>query len=247
MYEEFAQVYDELMKEIDYTQWSSYLQRLFLNAKREINAVLEFGCGTGNITCLLAEKGFDITAVDLSETMLTIADKKADEKGMKNIQFYLGDMSNFRINQKYDAVISCCDSINYLKNLEALQSFLMCSYDCLESKGMLLFDINTVTKYKKTIVDNTYVYDLDDIFCVWENEPNFEENAMNFNLTFFSKNNNDTYNRNEETQTQYMYTVEDIYRSLVQQGFTNIKINDFGTYLPGSNDSERVQIIAEKK
>ncbi|KNZ41057.1 class I SAM-dependent DNA methyltransferase [Acetobacterium bakii] len=247
MYQEFAQVYDELMKEIDYSQWSEYLQRLFLNANREIKSVLEFGCGTGNITCNLAKKGFEMTAVDISEAMLTIADEKADAMDLKNIQFYLGDMSNFKIDKNYDAVISCCDSVNYLPTLEAIQSFLVCSHDSLKSKGLLLFDINTVTKYKKTIMDNTYVYDTDDVFCVWENEPDFTKGEMHFNLTFFSKNPNETYNRYEETQTQYMYTIDEINRCLLNIGFHKIKFFDFGSYNPGSNEGERIQIIAEKK
>jgi len=247
MYEEFAQVYDELMKEIDYSKWSDYIQRLFFNSKREIKTVLEFGCGTGNITCNLAQMGLNMTAVDLSEAMLTVADEKADRMGLKNIQFYLGDMSNFRINQTFDAVISCCDSVNYLPDLEALQSFFLSSLECLESEGILLFDVNTVTKYKKTIMDNTYVYDLDDIFCVWENEPDFTENAMHFNLTFFEKNKNGTYNRHEENQVQYFYTIEDIDRCLTNSGFKNMKYYDFGTFLQGSNEGERIQVIAEKR
>jgi len=247
MYEEFAQVYDELMKEIDYSKWSEYLQRLFLNAPREIKSILEFGCGTGNITCHLAQKGFEMTAVDLSEAMLTIADEKADGLGLKNIQFYLGDMSNFQIDQTYDSVISCCDSVNYLPNLETLQSFLVCSHDSLKSEGLLLFDVNTISKYKNTIKDNTYIYDLDDVFCVWENELDNTKKEMHFNLTFFSKNPDDTYNRYEETQTQHMYSIEDINRCLTNIGFHKIKYFDFGTYMPGSNDGERVQIVAEKK
>lgn len=247
MYEEFAQVYDELMKEIDYSKWSDYIQRLFFNSKRDIKTVLEFGCGTGNITCNLAQKGLNMTAVDLSEAMLTVADEKADRMGLKNIQFYLGDMSNFKINQTFDAVISCCDSVNYLPDLEALQSFFLSSFECLESEGILLFDVNTVTKYKKTIMDNTYVYDLDDIFCVWENEPDFTENAMHLNLTFFEKNKNGTYNRHEENQVQYFYTIEDIHRCLANSGFENMKYYDFGTLLQGSNEGERIQVIAEKR
>lgn len=247
MYEEFAQVYDELMKEIDYSKWSDYVQRLFFNSKRDIKTVLEFGCGTGNITCNLAQKGLNMTAVDLSEAMLTVADEKADRMELKNIQFYLGDMSNFQINQTFDAVISCCDSVNYLPDLEALQSFFLSSFECLESEGILLFDVNTVTKYKKTIMDNTYVYDLDDIFCVWENEPDFAQNAMHFNLTFFEKNKNGTYNRHEETQVQYFYTIEDIHRCLTNIGFKNMKYYDFGTFLQGSNEGERIQVIAEKR
>ncbi|MBC3798161.1 methyltransferase domain-containing protein [Acetobacterium paludosum] len=247
MYDEFAQVYDELMTGIDYPNWSDYIHRLFFNGKREFKSILEFGCGTGNITCNLAKKGFDITAVDLSEGMLSVADEKADRMGLKNIRFYLGDMSNFQINQTFDAVISCCDSVNYLPDLEALQSFFLCSYDCLESEGLLLFDVNTSSKYKEVIANNTFVYDLDDIFCVWENEPDFKNNEMHFNLTFFEKNQDGTYNRHEETQVQYFYTIEDIHRCLINVGFKNIKYYDFGTFLPGSNEGDRIQVVAEKK
>ena len=96
-------------------------------------------------------------------------------------------------------------------------------------------------------MDNTYVYDLDDIFCVWENEPDFAQNAMHFNLTFFEKNKNGTYNRHEETQVQYFYTIEDIHRCLTNIGFKNMKYYDFGTFLQGSNEGERIQVIAEKR
>lgn len=247
MYEEFAQVYDKLMKEIDYSKWSEYLQGLFLNANREINSVLEFGCGTGNITCNLADKGFEMTAVDLSESMLTVADEKAHGMGLKNIQFYLGDMSNFQIDQTYDAVISCCDCVNYLPDLNALQSFIVCSHASLKSKGLLLFDINTISKYKNIIKDNTYIYDIDDVFCAWENEPDYIKKEICFNLTFFSKNLNETYTRFDETQTQHMYTVDEINQCLTMIGFHEIKYFDFGTSMQGSDDEERIQIVAEKK
>ncbi|MFR2407255.1 MAG: class I SAM-dependent DNA methyltransferase, partial [Eubacterium callanderi] len=82
MYEEFAQVYDDLMREIDYKQWGDYVFRLLLNAKNEVKSVLEFGCGTGNITSELAQKGYAVTAVDLSEEMLTVADEKIAEQNL---------------------------------------------------------------------------------------------------------------------------------------------------------------------
>ena len=82
MYADFSKVYDELMQEIDYGAWGDYLFRITLNAARPIKKVLEFGCGTGNITLELAKKGFEVTAVDLSEEMLTVADEKADAAGL---------------------------------------------------------------------------------------------------------------------------------------------------------------------
>ncbi len=247
MYQEFSNVYDELMTEIDYDQWVNYLQRMFFNAKEDIKTVIEFGCGTGNITLRLAEKGYQMTAVDLSESMLTVADEKANEKKIKNIDFYMGDMSSFQINQKFDAVIACCDTVNYLKSLEDIRSFFLCSLDCLNEGGLLIFDINTTSKYKKVIADNTFIYNLDNVFCAWENELEKDKNKVNLNLTFFVKNEDDTYNRYEENQEQYFYLIEDIHYCLKETGFKNMKYYDFGTFLQGSNEGDRIQVMAEKK
>ena len=134
MYGDFAQIYDELMREIDYKQWADYIFRHMLNGKREVKKVLEFGCGTGNITCELAKKGFEMSAVDISEEMLTMADEKAAEEKLNNIRFFMGDMSNFQIGEKFDAVISCCDSVNYLEDLESVHNFLESSYEVLEDE-----------------------------------------------------------------------------------------------------------------
>lgn len=246
MYGEFAKVYDNLMEEVDYKQWADYIFRNTLNAKQEVRSILEFGCGTGNITCELAQKGFEMTAVDLSEEMLSVADEKANEMGISNIRFFMGDMSNFQIGEQFDGVISCCDSVNYLPTLEDVQNFILCSYDALKPGGQLLFDINTITKYQEVIKNNTFVYDMEDVFCVWENEPDFQEGRMDYDLVFFVKGEDGKYTRYEETQSQYLYKVEDIYNSLKNAGFTNLKVQTFGTFMPGSNESDRVQFVAEK-
>lgn len=246
MYGEFAKVYDELMSEIDYKEWADYIFRNTLNSKIDVKTVLEFGCGTGNITCELAKKGYAITAVDLSEEMLTVADEKACEAGISNIRFFMGDMSNFQIGETFDTVISCCDSVNYLPSIEAVQNFILCSFDALKPGGQLLFDMNTVTKYKEIIKNNTFVYDMDNVFCVWENEPDFDAGKMHFDLVFFVQEEDGRYTRYEEEQNQYIYKVEDVYNSLKTAGFTNLRVQTFGTFMPGGNESERVQFIAEK-
>lgn len=248
MYEDFASIYDELMKEVDYKEWADYLFRITLNSPKPIQSILEFGCGTGNITCELAKKGFDMTAVDLSENMLTVADEKADAMGLKNIRFFMGDMSNFAISEQFDAVICCCDSVNYLPDLEAFNNFIECCIDALKPGGTLTFDMNTEVKYKEVIKDSTFVYNLDDVYCVWENEPCFEEKRIDFDLTFFKKQaDSNLYERYDETQSQFIFKVEDIFRMLKRPELKNQKIYAFGTFLAGSSECDRVQFVAEKR
>lgn len=243
MYNEFAQVYDELMGDVNYEQWTDYLYRLLLNAPKEVKTILEFGSGTGNLTTRLAKKGFDMTAVDISEDMLTIADEKADREGL-DINFYLGDMSSFVINDKFDAVISACDTVNYLDDLDKIAGFIEGAYDALNPGGVLLFDINTITKFKKTIGDNTFVYNLEDVYCVWESQA--DENRVDYDLTFFTKGEDGRYDRHEESQSQYAYEVRDIYQILKDTGFKDIKVYNFGSFLAGTDEHDRLQIWAQK-
>lgn len=243
MYSDFADVYDQLMGEVDYDQWADYLYRLLLNAPKEVKKVLEFGSGTGNITTRLAKKGFELTAVDISEDMLSIADEKADRENL-NVNFYLGDMSNFVIGEKFDAIVSACDTVNYLESLDKIAGFIEGAYETLVSGGVLLFDINTVTKFKKTIGDNTFVYNLDDVFCVWESQA--DENRVDYDLTFFTKGEDGRYDRHEESQSQFAYEVKDIYQILKDVGFKDIKFFNFGSFLAGTDEHERLQIFARK-
>ena len=247
MYDDFARVYDELMKEIDYHEWADYLFRLTLNAPNPVHSILEFGCGTGNITLELAQKGFDMTAVDISESMLTIADEKAERANLDNIRFFKGDMSNFAIGEEFDAVICCCDSINYLKDMKAIENFILCASDALKPGGLLLFDMNTPEKYRDVVGDNTFVYNLDDVFCVWENQPDLEAGRMDYDLSFFIRREDGLYERCEETQSQYIYKVEDVFKLLKTPMFKNPKIYTFGTFMGGGAESDRVQFVAEKR
>lgn len=246
MYDAFAEVYDELMGEVAYGDWADYVFRNFLNGRREVKRIMEFGCGTGNITIPLAQKGLDITAVDLSEEMMTVADEKADDLGLKSIRFYLGDMANFQIDDSFDAVIACCDTVNYLASLDDFANFLLGSKEALAEDGLLLFDMNTSEKYKSIIEDKTYVYDMDNVYCVWESEKGETENSIDFNLTFFSRQDDGRYLREDEGQRQYIYKVEDIYHLLKQCGYADIKVYTFGTFMAGGNESGRVQFCATK-
>ncbi|WP_329887379.1 class I SAM-dependent methyltransferase [Pseudoramibacter faecis] len=246
MYEDFSKVYDELMQEIDYSEWADYLFRITLNAARPIKKVLEFGCGTGNITLELAKRGFDVTAVDLSEEMLTVADEKVGAAGL-DIRFFKGDMSNFRIDESFDAVFCCCDSVNYLPTLQDVENFIICAGEVLAPGGMLIFDMNTSEKFKNVIGDNTFVYNFDNVFCVWENRPDAEAKKVTYDLSFFVKRDDGLYERFEETQAQYSYPVEDVFKMLKAPAFKNVKIYDFGTFLAGGVLNDRVQFVAEKR
>ena len=118
-YTSFASVYDTFMDNIPYAEWADYLISLLKEYGIEDGLVLDLGCGTGNMTELLASRGYDMIGVDNAEEMLEIAmEKRADSE--HDILYLLQDMREFELYGTVAAVVSLCDSMNYLTSEEDL-------------------------------------------------------------------------------------------------------------------------------
>jgi len=214
-YKEFSQIYDLLM-DMDYEKWTSFIMKK-LEGKRK---VLEAACGTGGVTTLLADNNIKVTAFDLSGDMLMRAYEKLNHSPM--VRLLNQNMVDFKIDEKFEAAICCCDGINYL-NREEVSSFFDRIYEHLEEGSKFIFDMSTKYKYDTMFCD-TYVYDDGDIFYVWENEA-VDEGIINIEINFFIKD-TDKYTRITEEQTQYIHTVDEIIDLLEDAGFENIEIFD---------------------
>ena len=139
-YTSFAQVYDMFMDNVDYPAWSKYLIQLLKEYQVEDGLVLDLGCGTGNMTELLAKEGYDMIGVDNSEDMLEIASEKRAESGL-NILYLLQDMREFELYGTVKAVVSICDSINYILEEDDLREVFSLVNNYLDPKGMFIFDL----------------------------------------------------------------------------------------------------------
>ena len=118
-YSDFARVYDIFMDNVEYEKWAEYLIGSLKEYGIEDGIVLELGCGTGVMTELLAESGYDMIGVDNAEEMLEIAMEKKVESG-HDILYLLQDMREFELYGTVRAVISACDSVNYITDDEDL-------------------------------------------------------------------------------------------------------------------------------
>lgn len=217
-YKEFSQIYDILMDEVDYQQWTSFIMKKLGNKHK----VLEAACGTGSITSILSDNNYKVTAFDLSQDMLM----KAYDKTRKNpgIKLLNQNMIGFNIDDKFEAAICSCDGVNYLNKDEVLL-FFRSVYDHLLPEGKFIFDISTKNKYT-TLFDDTYVYDDGEIFYVWENILDLEEKKVNVEINFFVNDRHNKYDRINEIQTQYIHEINEIVLLLQEAGFNNIKIYD---------------------
>ena len=147
-YEGFAYVYDTFMDNVPCEEWAEYVGPGILQEYGITDGlVLDLGCGTGSMTELLAEKGYDMIGVDLSADMLEIAMDKSDRKGL-DILYPQQDMREFELYGTVRAIVCICDSINYLESEEDLLEVLRLANNYLDPGGIFVFDPNTPHKYR---------------------------------------------------------------------------------------------------
>ena len=149
-YEALAGCYDALTGDVQYEKRAAYLCRLLRRAKREIRCVLDLACGTGTMTCLLAERGYDMIGVDLSEDMLAEAmNKSFDLPEEQRPLFLQQSMTALRLYEPADAAVCCLDSLNYLTDPKAVQRTFRRVRESLQPGGIFVFDVNTVYKLEQ--------------------------------------------------------------------------------------------------
>ena len=179
-YGEFARVYDLFMDNIDYEEWADYIQKHLEEQGIRDGLVLELGCGTGTMTGLLAQKGYDMIGVDNSEEMLAEAMEKKMESG-QDILYLLQDMQEFELYGTVRAVVSVCDSLNYLTEKEDLLQVFRLVNNYLDPGGVFLFDMNTIHKYRDILGDTTIAENRDEGSFIWDNTFDEENRRLTLN------------------------------------------------------------------
>ncbi len=243
-YTDFAYVYDTLMDNTPYEEWCVRITDILRGAGIEKDLVLDLGCGTGTLTELLAKKGYDMIGIDYSEEMLSCAMEKRDASGM-NILYLLQDMREFELYGTVKAVISVCDSLNYLLEEEDIIKTFRLVNNYLDPKGVFIFDFNTVYKYKEVIGDTTIAENREDCSFIWENYYHEEDCINEYEITFFVKE-GEYFRRFEETHYQRGYTVEQMKSFLKEAGLEFVAMSDADTQVEVTEESERVYMIARE-
>ena len=132
-YSEFANVYDIFMEDTPYSNWFEFITKCIAQYSDGVTSVCELGCGTGQMTTLFAKDGKEVIGIDFSPEMLMVAQDHAYDNGL-DILYLMQDMSEFEIGQQVDLICSCCDSINYLLEVEEVQSTFKNVYHALNDR-----------------------------------------------------------------------------------------------------------------
>ena len=244
-YGEFARVYDIFMDNVDYDAWASYLTKSLKEYGVCDGLVLELGCGTGTMTELLAESGYDMIGVDNAEEMLAEAMEKREESG-HDILYLLQDMEEFELYGTVRAVISVCDSLNYITEEEDLLHVFSLVNNYLDPKGTFIFDMNTVYKYREMLGNTTIAENREEGSFIWENEYD-EETGMNiYGLTLFLPREDGLYEKTEEVHYKKAYSEEKIKELLEKAGMEVVAVYDAYTKNPPSAESGRLTFVARE-
>ena len=245
-YTSFARVYDTFMDNIPYKEWSEYLISLLKEYSVNDGLVLDLGCGTGNMTELLAQAGYDMIGVDNAEEMLEIAMEKREKSG-QDILYLLQDMREFELYGTVKAIVSICDSVNYVTEEEDLLEVFKLANNYLDPKGVFIFDFNTVYKYSEILGNQTIAEDREDCSFIWDNYYYEEEQINEYELSLFIKEtDSDLYRKYQETHFQKAYDLETMKRLVEQSGLEYVTAYDAFTKQLPTKESERVYIIARE-
>ena len=245
-YENFARVYDELMDNVPYEEWADFLQTKLEGYGITDGLMLDLACGTGKLTTLMAQRGFDMIGVDSSVDMLQIARERACGK-VESCLYLLQDMREFELYGTVRAVISVCDSINYVTEEEELAQVFALVNNYLDPGGVFLFDFNTEHKYRDLMGESVIAEDRDDVSFIWYNEYDEEEHLNYIDLSVFVQEQGNLFRKFQEQHVQKGYTLDRMKKLLAQAGLTFLEAWDGYTAEPAREDSERIVIAARER
>ena len=222
-YTELPAFYDFLGEHPDYEKMAERIINIYEEkGAKESGLVLDLACGTGKLTCALLERGADVIGTDLSPEMLMQARDTCMQKGHSPL-LLCQDMRELDLYGTVDVTVCATNSLNYLENEGELERVFSLVHNFLTPGGLFFFDINSLYKFEKLYGENTYVFENEGVFCVWENQYEAEEGVCDFRLTMFEKERGGRYRRLEEEQSQTYFAEELVEKLLKKTGFELIE------------------------
>jgi len=218
MYASFAKGYYRLMKDNDYAAYADYYEKIFEKENITPSLMLDLGCGAGSLTSVMADRGFDMIGVDISEEMLNIA---KNENNRDTVLYLCQDMREFELYGTVDVIYSSLDCINYITGLRDLKKVFALADNYLNPGGIMIFDLNTENYFKTVLNKKTHVFEEDGVYLVWQSE--YQNKKCDFFLDMFYEEKG-LYQRFYEEQTERVWSYNDIKKTISD---TNLKITGY--------------------
>ena len=245
-YTNFAKVYDLFMDNVPYDKWVEQIKDILYKENIKDGLICDLGCGTGAITERLANLGYDMIGIDNSYDMLDVAMEKKYASG-NDILYLCQDMREFELYGTVRAIISRCDSLNYIRELSELKEVFAWVNNYLDPNGLFIFDMNTEYKYQNILGDNTFAEVREQASFIWENTYDIDKRINEYDLNLFIKLEDDSYKRFEERHVQKAYTFDEILSAIDSSNMVLEKYMDADTYGDVSEKTERILFVAREK
>lgn len=242
-YHALAQSYDRLTSDVDYGATVDFYFEILRREGLHPKTAVDLACGTGSVAVLLAEKGLQVTAVDLSAEMLSEAAQKAGD--MENPPFFVCQpLQELRLPRGVDLAVCALDSLDYITDPADCAEAIRRIYRVLNPGGIFIFDVNTPEKLRA--MDGQVFLDEDeDVFCVWRGEFDETTNICAYGMDLFQRQGG-VWHRSFEEHREYAYSAEQLKGYLRSAGFTHIQVYaDRAFSAPGPGE-QRIYFKARK-
>ena len=220
-YHALAASYDRLTNDVEYSKVVDFYFQILEREGLDPRTAADLACGTGSVALLLAQKGLQVTAVDMSEEMLCEAMQKAVEMDVMP-QFVCQRLENLRLPRGVDLAVSALDSIDYITDPELCRQAMKRIYKALNPGGCFIFDVNTPEKLR-AMDGQVFLDEDDDVYCIWRGAFDEDTNICSYGMDLFQRQ-GDVWLRSFEEHCEYAYSARQLVGYLKEAGFTNIAV-----------------------
>lgn len=241
----FAEFYDGLTLNVDYKAKADYLCEIFKKFNHTTGYTLDLACGTGTLTVELKKRGIDIYGVDSSFEMLAEAKQKASDEEL-DILFLCQKMQTLDLFGTINTCVCTLDSINHLQGKGQVKKAFDKVSLFMEKDGLFVFDVNTLYKHKEILGNNTFVYDTEDVYCVWQNTYEPSDSSVKIDLDFFIPEGKIFY-KSSESFKEFAYPLDELSEMLDTSGFDILGIYGDMTFDSPNTQAQRATFVAKKR
>ena len=245
-YSQFAYFYDKLQSDVDYEGMAKFIDKQVERFGGRRGILLDMACGTGTLCEVFAKMGYDVIGTDASNEMLSCALDKKYDSGLP-IQYLNQSMTELDMFGTIDVTVCTLDSINHLSSLDEIKTAFERVSLFAFPDGMFIFDVNTPYKHKHILGGNTFVFDTDELYCVWQNEYNENDGSVDITLDFFEQGESGKYERFGESFSEIAFDAPVIEGALADAGFEILDRFDDYTEKQINDKTQRIVYVCRKK